>query len=69
MSKNISCPNCHSKDTEPSWGAEGYIQCNSCGAEFGDPNWKDIPWEKRLKGIAKISKKLSNKKRKKGGKR
>jgi ribosomal protein L37AE/L43A len=35
------CPYCKSKNTEPSWGAAGYLQCNKCGREFPDPNWKD----------------------------
>lgn len=33
----VKCPSCKNTDTEPSWGAEGYMQCNSCGAEFQHP--------------------------------
>jgi len=28
------CPKCGSRNTEPSWGAYGYSQCNKCGKEF-----------------------------------
>lgn len=30
------CPQCKSRDIEPSWGAEGYMQCNNCGKEWLD---------------------------------
>jgi hypothetical protein len=33
LRKPIKCPECGSTDTEPSYGAAGYIQCNKCGAE------------------------------------
>ena len=31
-----SCPQCGSRDIEPSRGAEGYMQCNNCGNEWLD---------------------------------
>lgn len=35
--KGGKCPTCGSVNTEPSWGAEGYLQCNTCGAEWRHP--------------------------------
>jgi hypothetical protein len=32
--KEPKCPKCGSRDTEDSWGSEGYRQCNKCGKEF-----------------------------------
>ena len=35
------CPYCGSTNTEPSWAAEGYLQCNECGGEYPTPYWVD----------------------------
>lgn len=34
MVKKLYCPECKSKNIEPSWGSEGYMQCNKCGHEW-----------------------------------
>jgi ribosomal protein L37AE/L43A len=33
----IKCPYCKSKNVEPSWAHEGYMQCNNCGEEWLHP--------------------------------
>ena len=32
------CPQCGSEDIEPSWCAHGYMQCETCGCEWLDPD-------------------------------
>jgi hypothetical protein len=34
LKKPYKCPKCGSRNTEPSWGSHGYLQCNKCGVEF-----------------------------------
>ena len=38
------CPRCSSRNIEPSWGSEGYYQCNECGAEWRQGSFKKVNW-------------------------
>ncbi|MGA3193245.1 MAG: hypothetical protein ABSD73_12225 [Candidatus Bathyarchaeia archaeon] len=56
--KSNICPKCHSTKIEPSWGSEGYMQCNVCGHEWRQGKNKKLNWKK----IGKLPKPKKGKK-------
>ncbi len=40
-----NCPECGSPEIEQSYGSFGYMQCNSCGAEWRQGRVQKIDWK------------------------